>query len=129
MNISQFKITYATNAHRLALFEELLKFIEKADEYLHPYQVAVYGSFITNKPSLGDIDVILQGFVRKDKWGEYSPSIFRLDGPIHVKPFITMSMDDVCNLKPIDNVIKEFSSTEENKLRNFNIASYVQITF
>lgn len=129
MNISEFKLTYATNAHRLALFEEFLKFIEKADEYLHPYQVAVYGGFITNKISPGDIDVILQGFVRKDKWGEYSPSILRLDGPVHVKTFNTMSMDDECHLKPIDTVIKYFSNTEDNKLRNFNIASYVQITF
>ncbi|WFF41212.1 hypothetical protein EVC62_06685 [Salinicola endophyticus] len=129
MNISEFELTYVKNAHRLALFEAFLKFVEKADEYLHPYQLAVYGSFITNKPSPGDIDVILQGFVRKDKWDEYSPSILRLDGPIHVKPFITMSMDDVYHLKPIDNVIKNFSNTEENKLRYFDIASYVQITF
>ena len=77
MNLSEFKTTYVTNEHRVALFAELQKFIKDVEEYFHPYTIAVYGSFITEKPDPSDIDVLLHGYVKRDKVGKYNPKLFR----------------------------------------------------
>lgn len=128
MNITEFREKYATNDHRINLFASFEKFIENAEEYLSPFSIAIYGSYITEKDNPSDIDIILHGFVKNEKFDTYNPALFRLESPIHIKAFISQSFGDK-QLKNMNKIISEFSSSEENKKKNFRVDSYVEIVF
>jgi len=72
--------------------------------------------------------VLLHGYVKGDKIGEYNIQLFRLESPVHVKPFISISMEDK-QLKDMNTIIDDFSKIDENKNKDFKIDDYVQIMF
>lgn len=127
MKIDQFKAKYAFNERREFLFDELERFIKKVDEFLSPYLLAVYGSYITNKPAPGDIDVILHGFVKQEKLLDWAPGTLQCQCYIHVMSDITSYTLYEKKLKDISVIISDLCNTEENKAENFNISSYVEI--
>jgi len=49
MKIEEFKNSYVINTQREKVFSEFTDFLNTVREYLAPYVVLVYGSFITEK--------------------------------------------------------------------------------
>ncbi|MEL7799684.1 DUF6932 family protein [Idiomarina loihiensis] len=129
INIVEFKARYATNKHRIVLFEELERFLEKVDDFLSPYSVAIYGSYITDKSDPSDVDLLLHGFVKETKHSDYTPKTLVPEGHVHLQKFITSYTLCEKKLKDMSVIIDEFCSTEANRERRFEINEYVEILF
>jgi len=74
VNLDKFKDSYVTNVQRQKIYSEFEDYLNTVKEYLSPYILLVYGSFITEREFPNDIDVLLHGFVKDEK-----VAIFRID--------------------------------------------------
>jgi hypothetical protein len=85
MNQLAFESKYVTNEHRQALYEELLDYLKLVKQYLSPYDLVVFGSFISNRDLPNDVDLILHGHVRSEMLGIFNVERFRSQGKLHIK--------------------------------------------
>jgi len=128
MKIEVFKDLYVTNTQREKVFSEFTDFLNTVREYLAPYVVLVYGSFITEKEIPNDIDVLLHGFVKDEKVAYFKPEIILSKGLVHVKYEVSACKQESI-IKSNEELIGWFHEGEKNKAKEIKIDDYVQIDF
>ena len=128
MNIDDFKQTYVVSHHREEIFSEFLVYASTVNEYLSPFILLVYGSFISEKDYPKDIDILLHGFVKEEKFVGFNIDMVRSRERVHVKSEISALMQET-KLKSESELIEWFENTENNKTKGIKVDEYVQIDF
>ena len=82
---AEFESAYATNAHRQMLYAELLEYLDKVKQHMSDYSLIVFGSFVSDKETPGDVDLILHGRVRQNMLGMFDTKHFRSKGHLDIK--------------------------------------------
>ncbi len=128
MNIDKFKDSYITSLQREKIYSEFEDYLKTVKEYLSPYVLLVYGSFITEKEYPNDIDVLLHGFVKDEKVATFKIDMVRSRGLVHVKSEVSMLKKETI-IKSSEELIEWFQEGEKNKAKGIKVGEYVQIDF
>ena len=128
MNMDEFEKTYVVNDHRKRIFLEFLDYASAVKEYLSPYLLLVYGSFISDKKNPRDIDILLHGFVKTRKLREFDIRTLLSKKPVHVTNDIAAIMQET-ELMTASELVEWFESGEENKANGIKVGEWVQVDF
>ncbi len=126
--MEEFRKTYAVNSHRNRIFLEFLDYANAVNEYLSPYLLLVYGSFISEKENPNDIDILLHGFVKTRKLRKFDIRMLLSKNSIHVTNDISALMQET-KLMTARELVEWFESGEENKAKGIKVGEWVQIDF
>lgn len=85
MDQSAFKLRYATNERRVDIFGEFLIYLDTVKHFLSSYSLVVFGSFVEDKETPSDIDLILHGYVKDEMLSSFQIQKLQSQGRIHVK--------------------------------------------
>ena len=128
MNMEEFRQTYVVNSHRNKIFLELLDYANVVNQYLFPYLLLVYGSFISEKENPNDIDILLHGFVKTRKIREFDIRALLSQNSVHVTNDISALMLET-KLMTASELVEWFESGDENKAKGIKVGEWVQIDF
>jgi len=128
MNKDEFKEAYVYNSCRNRIFLDFLDYANTVNEYLSPYLIIVFGSFISEKEKPNDIDILLHGFVKTRKLREFDIRTLLTKKPVHVKNEISALMQELKLMTPSE-LIEWFESSEKNKAKGIKVGEWVQIDF
>lgn len=128
MNMDEFRVTYAVNSHRNRIFLDFLDYANTVNEYLSPYLLLAYGSFISEKENPNDIDILLHGFVKTRKFREFDIRKLLSRNSVHVTNDISALMQET-KLMTASELIEWFESAEGNKANEIKVGEWVKIDF
>jgi hypothetical protein len=128
MNRDEFKELYVNNTQRQKIYSEFEDYLNTVKEYLFPYVLLVYGSFITEKEIPNDMDVLLHGFVKNEKVASFNINMMKSKGLIHVKLEVSALKQETVT-KSNEELIKWFEEGKKNKTKAIKVGKYVQIDF
>lgn len=128
MNIEEFRRRYATNRHREYLFSEFKEYLDHTSEFLLPYNVLVFGSFVTVKENPSDVDILVHGYVKDCKIDEFDIRSFQTKGYLHIKLEIS-AMKQTFKLRTCREIVEWFEESEKNKNRSITVGKYECIDF
>src|SRR5210317_1560442 len=128
MNMDEFREVYVFNSHRNRIFLDFLDYANTVNEYLSPYLLLTYGSFISEKEKPNDIDILLHGFVKTRKLREFDIRMLLSRKPVHVKNEIS-ALTQESKLMTANELIEWFESSEKNKAKGIKVGEWVLIDF
>lgn len=117
MNIQDFEQSFGTSETRRNFLQELKELIKIIEEGFTNYKIIVYGSFITDKETPSDIDVIVEACAGIGDKGIGNNSTFRKVAPPNVHVF-TARMNRQAGpaqaASPAIDLVDKFNKTERN---------------
>ena len=124
MKYSEFKKVFGFNKHRLDLlscFETEYNIIQ---EYTSRHRVVVYGSFITNKETPSDIDILLESV--HNGGSEYPPP-FKFERQIQIRQRYPR-LNRNYKLPTAKDMVLNFNNHKTNKEKDISIKDYIELT-
>jgi hypothetical protein len=128
MKLDEFREAYAFNSHRKKIFQEFLDYASSVNNYLSPYLILAYGSFISEKKKPNDIDILLHGFVKTRKFREFDIRKLLSRNSVHVTNDIAALMQET-KLMTASELIEWFENADKNKANKIKVGEWVQIDF
>ncbi len=118
IDLQQLERDYATNQHRKDLLNTFRAELTAWRTYLAAFDIWLLGSYLTDKDTLKDIDVLLAGQVNFSD--VFPPKLPRIhDGDIHVCKIIGIGGQLVTR----DELIKKFNEQERNAEKGIQISA------
>ena len=129
MNLSQLEKQYCYNAKRTELAGFLKAEISAIQYYIEPLRIIVFGSFIEDIDSPGDIDVLAHGRVKSNKLSEYIKNgvNFRYPNEIHVQRDFKMKQEWEFQFMEASDLVRKFSSLQSVKSNVAFIKNYIEV--
>jgi|SRR5210317_670419 hypothetical protein len=128
MNMDEFREVYVFNSHRNRIFLDFLDYANTVNEYLSPYLLLTYGSFVSGKEYPNDIDILLHGFVKTRKFREFDIRMLLSRNSVHVTNDISALMQET-KLMTASELVEWFETGETNKSNGIRVGKWVQIDF
>lgn len=123
MTEEEFVATYCTSARREELFAELKHAMRIVRESMDPVRVVVYGSFVTEKEFPGDIDVLLCGDLRPERWTS-EPFQPPSSETVHIKATVRLPGPKP-TLPDAESMIAGFN--EANRTKDIAVGHWVEL--
>lgn len=126
--MDEFREAYVFNSHRNRIFLELQDYANTVNEYLSPYLLIVFGSFISEKEKPSDIDILLHGFVITRKFRKFDIRMLLSRNSVHVENDISALMRE-SKLMTASELVEWLESSEKNRSRGIKVGKWVQLDF
>ncbi len=128
--LTEFKTRFGTNKTRCGLLKDLEVFLQALEQNFQSFRVLAYGSFISNKPEPGDIDVMVHAFATpKDRGFNKFKKLQELASE-NVDVFtlnLQMSFGSPESLPDAELMVEKFNALEAHIAKGINCVDAIEL--